>query len=173
MSISSYIREKKAGFQQYKHSQSIQRENALKKDLEDRRLKAQQLHEATSERVRVENETRKLEEYNKKNAAPSGIQRFGQGLAKVMNKTKADVKDMKQQGYLKGIDFGGSKPSNAQRAGNTLSRINQGSTGLAFGGSSQGNNNPFSSGQRNLEYGRPAPVVRQPARPKTKTIIRY
>lgn len=173
MSISSFIREKKQGFRNYQHSQTLQREAALKQEAIERRQKAGELAQAQAARVRAERDARNIEAFTKKNTAPSGIQRFGQGLAKVMNKTKADVKDAKSKGYMRGIDFGGSKPSNARRAGNTLSRINQGSTGLAFGGSSQGNNNPFSSGQRDLEYGRPAPVVRQPARPKTKTIIRY
>jgi hypothetical protein len=138
-------------------------------ELEQLRQKEQKLTQAHAETQRLERDIATTQQAR----GPSGIQRFGQGLAKVMNKTKADVKDAKSKGYMKGIDFGGSKPSNARRAGNTLSRINQGSTGLAFGGSSQGNSNPFSSGQRNLEYGRPAPVVRQTARPKTKTIIRY
>ena len=175
MSISSYIQEKKAGFKNYQHSRTLQREAALKQEAIDRRQKAAELAKAQGERVRAEADTRKIEAFTQKHTQPSGIQRFGKGLAAVMNKTKEEVKSAKSQGYMKGIDFGGTaRPSAPRKAGGTLSRINQGSQGLAFGGAAPGGtNNPFSSGQRNLEYGRPAPVVKQAPRPKTKTVFRY
>jgi hypothetical protein len=170
MSITSYIQSQKESFRRYKTAKAradISKEN-VRLNEERQHLEAVRQRQIENERLRAGNV--QLQK-SMPPPQPSGIQRFGQGLAKVMNKTKSDIKDAKSQGYMKGIDFGGSKPS-AGRAGSKLARINQGSTGLAFGGNT-GGNNPFSSGQRNLEYGRPEPVVRQASRPKTKTVFRY
>jgi hypothetical protein len=121
------------------------------------------------------NEAKQINQDLRQAQGPSNLQKFGQGLAKVMNKTSIG---------------GGNKanPKIAKKTGSRLGQINQGSTGLQMGGASQGspfggqrnievgggsNNSPFSGGSRGLEFGRQAPARPQPPRPKMKTVFRY
>ena len=85
----SFIRKQKEGFQSYKHSQQLRREQALKEDALARRERAAELAKAQAERVRAEADLQRIEGFTQRHTQPSKLQRFGQGLARVMNEQKA------------------------------------------------------------------------------------
>lgn len=162
VSISSFIRQKKESFQSFKHNQQLRREQALKEEALARRQKAAELAKAQAERVRAEADLQKIEGFTQRHTQPSKLQRFGQGLARVMNEQKA------RSAKSGGGPFGQASPGRARKAGGALAKINEGSRGLPFGGNNT-NESAFSQAARPLDYGRPAPVVNKP--PARKVII--
>lgn len=152
MSIMNYIRKQKEGFQYFKHSRALQREKAILEEAKLQRIRAAELARAKQERVRAQTDTQRIEEFNARHTKPSKLQSFGQGLARVMNEQKA--RSAKRS-------FAKSRPASGRRAGGTLSRINEGSRGVEFGGSGSGGSSPFSTPSRPLDYGRPAPVAKK------------
>jgi hypothetical protein len=107
---------------------------------------------------------------------PSGLQKFGRGLADVMNKQKAkkDGKSIAQKSAGKG------KMSKGQKSRMLGAMQNGGSQGSIFGGQrnidvGSGAGSPFNQPGRDLFGTRPQAVAPKQTqmRPKTKTIIRY
>lgn len=164
MSVMNYIRRAKEDFKDHQNRVSIERVNSESNRLLNEKARQMELEKATRPKAALEREVRNLREFNKQQTPPSTIQKFGSGLARVMNEQKARGSSS---------TFGNQpRGGTGKRVGGKLSRINEGSRGIAFGGGNSGDN-PFSSGRRDLEFGRPAPAIRERPKPKSKTILRY
>lgn len=160
----NYIRGAKENFKDRQNRVSIGRIELETEKLRAERRRQAEIAIAAREKATLEKDVRNIKQFSEKHTPPSTIQKFGSGLARVMNEQKARGSSS---------TFGSnSRPSAAKKVGGKLSRINEGSRGIAFGGGNN-ENNPFSSGRRDLEYGKPAPVVTQQPKPKSKIILRY
>lgn len=96
MNVLSYIRNKKAQFQSYKHTKirtNLEKEN---KKLEEEYQKRKELAEIAVKNQKLSSDINKFKQQN-----PSNAVKLGKGLAKVMNTIKEEGKKRP------GIDFGG------------------------------------------------------------------
>lgn len=106
MGISSLIRKEKEKFFAAKLDRDksrIIRENAK---LEKIKAREAELAKVNTKRENLQRDVGKLRSYNKRVAGPSKVQRFGSGLAKVMNEGKSQL--AKQKAKTGGINFGGT-----------------------------------------------------------------
>ena len=112
MRVAQYIREKK---QQFKDNRYVMERTRAEQENEKLQLEAKRAEKVAAVRRENEELMRRIEK--DKLTKPSKVKAFGNGLAKVMNKARADFTDAKKQGYFKGVnhqvqskgpDFGGS-----------------------------------------------------------------
>lgn len=105
VNVSGFIRRKK---EQFRNMRDKQRQMELaNREAELKRLKEERIK--AEERARLETARRteiaRIKAANRE--APNRLMAFGQGLAKVMNKGREEVKSM--QAKSKGIEFGGGR----------------------------------------------------------------
>ena len=141
--------------QQKKEQFYASRDKRAQVDMTERR---EELKRLQAERVKLEEranlQTSRNRELSRikdaKSKAPTGMMRFGQGVARVINKGRDQAKSVQAKGN--GIDFGGGKSTFGGFGGNSRSNS-------TFGGNSSGG--PFGESK-------PKPVVKD----KTTVIIK-
>lgn len=94
MGIMGYISQQRARFRdsQFKRQESLARAEADRLRME--RDRQARLAQAQAEKVRLERDVANIKGFTEKHKTPSNIQKFGAGLAKVMNKTQSGVKQL-------------------------------------------------------------------------------
>jgi len=125
MNVFAMIQQKKEQFRDA--SIEKRKQQAIKESNEIIREKRRQAELAKIEGVRVteQRDLERIKAFNERARGPSKVKKFGQGLAKVMNKGKEGMSSAKSQGYFKGINVPGSSGS---------SGLNNAPTGSPFGG---------------------------------------
>lgn len=87
------------GIEEYGKKNEAQREAEKLQALRAETIKAEGI-------AKLRHEEAQLKERLSKAKSPSNVQKFGQGLAKVVNKAKSDVSSAKKAGYFKGLGIG-------------------------------------------------------------------
>ena len=109
MGVMSYIQAKKQAFKNQMTASQVERINKETERLKMEQKRQGEIARANAERAKVSRDVDNIEKFNRKYPTPpSNVQRFGRGLAKVINKGQNDIAELKKQGGLKGIDFGGT-----------------------------------------------------------------
>ena len=134
MSIMQLIQKKKEQFRNA--SIEIRKQQAIKETekLRAERLRQGELAKVEAQRLQARQDVDRITAFNEKARGPSKLKKFGQGVAKVMNKGKTGMSEAKQARYMKGIQFGAPAST--------------GSKGL----DTVGRGSPF-GGQRNIDVG--------------------
>lgn len=122
MGIMGYISQQRARFRdaQFKRKESLARAEADRLRME--RERQAKLAQAQAEKVRLERDVASIRGFTEKHQTPSNVQKFGAGLAKVMNKTRSGVKQLKSGSPGGGLQLGtpssqGSMGINTQHQG--------------------------------------------------------
>lgn len=122
MGIMAYVSQQRARFRdaQFKRKESLARAEADRLRME--RERQAKLAQAQAEKVRLEKDVQRISAFTEKHKDQSNIQKFGAGLAKVMNKTRSGVKQLQSGSSGGGLRLGtpqskGSMGINTQSQG--------------------------------------------------------
>lgn len=114
MGIMGYVSEQRARFRdsRFKRKESLARAEADRLRLE--RERQAKLAQVQAEKVLLEKDVARIKGFTEKHQTPSNVQKFGAGLAKVMNKAKSGVKQLQTGSRGAGIKLGAPSSSGAK-----------------------------------------------------------
>lgn len=103
MGIYQRIKAAKQNFREHqhgKHKEKLMHQNA---QLEKEKLRQEEIMKESMKKQRMEKDINRMKEVNTRG---SNIRKLGTGLAKFVNKSREVLKEAKESGHFKGIDFG-------------------------------------------------------------------